>query len=152
MSTYEAATPALPVTAVEAVKARGYWETVWFDFARPLALLGGVVILFIFFVALFGAPIAAHLLGHGPDDLFRYGVDQTRCCPWAHVRGVRRARRLVHALHSRGDSTIGRDEFLRLLYGARVSLEVAVLATFFAAYLGVITGVLAGYFGGVTTR
>ncbi len=50
------------------------------------------------------------------------------------------------------DSTIGRDLFLRLLYGAQTSLEVAVFATFFAVFLGVLTGALAGYFrGGVDT-
>jgi peptide/nickel transport system permease protein len=50
------------------------------------------------------------------------------------------------------DSTIGRDLFLRLLYGAQTSLEVAVFATFFAVFLGVLLGALAGYFrGGVDT-
>ena len=46
------------------------------------------------------------------------------------------------------DSTIGRDLFLRLLYGARTSLEVAVFATVFSVGLGVLLGALAGYFRG----
>jgi peptide/nickel transport system permease protein len=46
------------------------------------------------------------------------------------------------------DSTIGRDLFLRLLYGARTSLEVAVFATLFAVGMGVLLGALAGYFRG----
>ena len=34
------------------------------------------------------------------------------------------------------DSTLGRDEFLRILYGAQVSFEVAILATIGAIGIG----------------
>jgi peptide/nickel transport system permease protein len=47
------------------------------------------------------------------------------------------------------DSQLGRDEFLRVLYGGRVSLEVAVGAALVALVIGVVLGSLAGYFGGV---
>ncbi len=47
------------------------------------------------------------------------------------------------------DSQLGRDLFLRLLYGAQTSLEVAVLATLFSVMIGVIMGLLAGYFSGL---
>ena len=40
------------------------------------------------------------------------------------------------------------DEFLRLLYGARVSLEVALLSTLGVMVIGVILGSVAGYFRG----
>ena len=43
---------------------------------------------------------------------------------------------------------LGRDEFLRLLYGARVSLEVAILATILGVSMGVALGTIAGYYGG----
>ena len=46
------------------------------------------------------------------------------------------------------DSTLGRDEFLRLLYGARISFEVAVLATIGSISIGVLLGAIAGYFRG----
>ena len=46
------------------------------------------------------------------------------------------------------DSTLGRDEFLRLLYGARISFEVAVLATIGSISIGVLLGSMAGYFRG----
>ena len=46
------------------------------------------------------------------------------------------------------DSTLGRDEFLRLLYGARISFEVALLATFGSISIGVLLGSMAGYFRG----
>src|SRR5436190_1093913 len=41
-----------------------------------------------------------------------------------------------------------RDEFLRLLYGARVSLEVAVISTFMVMTIGTLLGTIAGYFRG----
>jgi len=46
--------------------------------------------------------------------------------------------------------TLGRDELVRLLYGARVSLEVAILATIFSMTVGTILGASAGYFRGYT--
>ena len=55
---------------VTAVAARGYWEGVWSGFRRDkLALAGAVFIVFLFFVAFVGAPIAQHILGHGPNDI-----------------------------------------------------------------------------------
>jgi peptide/nickel transport system permease protein len=41
-----------------------------------------------------------------------------------------------------------RDLFSRVVYGARVSLEVAAVATAVSLLIGVAVGVLAGYFGG----
>src|ERR687888_355414 len=61
----------------EPVRARGYWEQVWLRFRRDkVAIGGGVFILFLFLAAFIGAPIAAHLLGHGPNDQFAGGVSQ----------------------------------------------------------------------------
>ncbi len=47
-----------------------------------------------------------------------------------------------------GSDLTGRDEFLRLLYGGQVSIEVGVFSTIFGMTLGVITGMIAGYYGG----
>ena len=43
---------------------------------------------------------------------------------------------------------IGRDILSRLLYGARISLEVAAVATTLTVLIGLTIGVCAGYFGG----
>jgi peptide/nickel transport system permease protein len=48
-----------------------------------------------------------------------------------------------------GVDTVGRDVFSRVLYGARVSLEVAIVATALAVGLGVVLGMVAGYFRGL---
>ncbi len=46
------------------------------------------------------------------------------------------------------DGSLGRDEFLRLLYGGRVSLQVAVVSTILVMLIGVTLGVMAGYYRG----
>lgn len=49
-----------------------------------------------------------------------------------------------------GADSNGRDSAVRLLYGGRNSLLIGVSAALITAFLSVIVGVLAGYFGGFT--
>ncbi|MEN2768098.1 oligopeptide ABC transporter permease [Ornithinibacillus xuwenensis] len=50
--------------------------------------------------------------------------------------------------HILGTDGSGRDNFARLLYGARISLIVGFSAMLFTLVIGVITGAIAGYYGG----
>ena len=50
-------------------------------------------------------------------------------------------------LHLLGTDQLGRDILSRLIYGARISLMVGVSASLLAGTLGVLLGLLAGYFG-----
>jgi peptide/nickel transport system permease protein len=47
-----------------------------------------------------------------------------------------------------GVDELGRDIFSRVLYGARVSLEVAIISTGVAVVVGVVVGLVAGFFRG----
>jgi ABC-type dipeptide/oligopeptide/nickel transport system permease subunit len=49
-----------------------------------------------------------------------------------------------------GADRLGRDVLVRLLYGARVSLTVALGATLLATLIGTVLGLTAGFFGGRT--
>ena len=138
------------------IRARGYWENVWLRFRRDkFAIAGGVWILFIIFVGFAGAPIAAHFLGHGPNDQFSGGLDSKTVLPVGPLTQVSAAP-YVGAVGNFGstyfilgaDGQLGRDEFLRLLYGTQTSLEVAVGATIFAMIIGVLMGSIAGFYGG----
>ncbi len=105
-------------------------------------------IIIMFLVAFIGAPIVAHILGHGPNDQFYNAVDPDTYLPVGPMTRVQTPDGGKTLFILGADSTIGRDLFLRLLYGAQTSLEVAVFATIFSVGLGVLLGALAGYFRG----
>jgi peptide/nickel transport system permease protein len=50
--------------------------------------------------------------------------------------------------HLLGTDKTGKDVFIRLMYGGRISLSISFIAVFAVTILGVIFGGLAGYFGG----
>jgi peptide/nickel transport system permease protein len=134
--------------AGEPIEARSYWNQVWRRFRRDRIAIGsGVFIIFLILVAALGGPIAAAVLGHGPNDIFFDGVDEDLLPvgPWTYVTDPNGGDTLFIL---GADSTLGRDEFLRLLYGARVSLEVAVLSTVTTTIIGLLLGAIAGFYRG----
>lgn len=50
--------------------------------------------------------------------------------------------------HPLGADQLGRDMLSRIIYGARISMVVAILAVCFAGTIGTLIGVISGYFGG----
>ncbi len=51
-------------------------------------------------------------------------------------------------VHLMGTDEVGRDTFSRMLYGARISLAIALVSTLTGVIVGSLLGLVAGYFGG----
>ena len=52
--------------------------------------------------------------------------------------------------HILGTDKLGRDMLSRIIYGARVSLTVSLIAIFVGGIIGTVLGLISGYFGGKT--
>jgi peptide/nickel transport system permease protein len=137
--------PARPV-------ARGALEDFWRRLRRDyVALVAGSFIVLVVVAALIGAPLAAHLTGHPPDRQFVNGltIDGIPLPPLSHEVGADGLKQNPHGqFFLLGTDKLGRDVLVRLLYGARISLLVAFAATGIALVIGVVLGMIAGYFRG----
>lgn len=111
-----------------------FWERLRED---RVALAALVFLLLVMFSAAFAGPIT-RLVAHPPNEQFPARLDQTFGTPtgptWDFLFGV---------------DPVGSDVFSRVLYGARVSLIVAIVGTGIAMLIGTTLGVLAGYYRGV---
>jgi len=122
----------------ELIARRGTWSEVWIRFRKDKFALAGVVIIAILvFVAVFAPLIAPY--------------DPTR--QYSNIGLTAQGMPVGPSSHFwLGTDTLGRDMLSRLIYGARVSLIIGILANGFALLLGVIFGITAGYFrGGIET-
>jgi peptide/nickel transport system permease protein len=128
-----------------AIEGRSISRIAWNRIRRDkvaLASLAAIVILVL--VAVF-APLLSNLAGYPPNEFNNDepGVlDPTTFLPAGSFGGV-------SSDHWFGvEPGFARDVFSRVVHGARVSLVIALLATFVAVGVGTVMGMLAGYFGG----
>jgi peptide/nickel transport system permease protein len=123
--------------AFERVDARSPWALFWRRLRSDrlaLAALGAICALVL--VAIL-APLVVKLLGvPGPDHRDPHAFDSfgTPAGP--------------SAAHPFGVDKLGRDVLARTVYGARVSLLVGIAGTAFAVTIGVLVGLVAGYYRG----
>ena len=119
------------------IEGRSPWrlayERLRVDRAAKIAL---GTILVIVLLAIF-APVFAKITGHGPNQQF---IDIGENANGGPVP--------PGGTFWLGTDNNGRDLFIRILYGARVSLTVGVLATMISVAIGVVLGLAAGFIGG----
>ncbi|MFN4196724.1 MAG: ABC transporter permease, partial [Caldimicrobium sp.] len=97
-------------------------------FSTKITLVSFLIILLLVFFALFGSYIT-------PYDPFEINVESILQPP-----------SLTHPL---GTDLLGRDLLSRIIYGARISLQVSLVAVGISILIGVTLGAFAGYFGGI---
>jgi len=123
-------------TAPREVVGRSPWEIFWGQFRKDRWALAGIVIVFIMLVLAITAPLFARIVHHGPNDVNLRALDS-----FGLPSGPSKA-------YWFGVDSTGRDLFIRVLYGARTSLVIAFFATGLALVIGVVLGMMAGFYRG----
>jgi oligopeptide transport system permease protein len=107
-----------------------YLQDAWRRFRKnPTAMLGLVMVSAIVLLALIGPAVSTH-------SYWEQDLNRTNEFPGAE--------------YVFGTDNLGRDIFVRVMTGGRISLLISFIATFVSCAIGVIYGGFAGYAGGRT--
>ena len=113
----------------------GLWSDAWSRLRRNPAAIAGLVLVGAFVVIAIFAPVMAPYNPKGePNSLSLLDKNGLPTGP--------------SAAHWLGVDQLGRDELSRLLYGARISLVIGLVAVSSGLSLGLLFGSIAGYIGG----
>lgn len=140
----ETAQPESVLTGVRPPAGRSLGQIAWLRLKRDkVALAGGVFLIVLILVAIF-APLIVRLLGDPPNEFHQELIDTASgtLAPigrfggmsWQHLMGI--------------EPVNGRDIFSRIVYGSRISLLIAFLATLLSVAIGTTLGIIAGFVGG----
>lgn len=111
-----------------AVESQTFLQAAWKNFkSNKRALVGGIVLIIIVLLAIFGPMVSP------------YSYDEQNMA-------LRNASPSLK--HWFGIDKMGRDIFVRILYGARISLLVGLVAAVVNLIIGTLYGGIAGYVGG----
>jgi peptide/nickel transport system permease protein len=129
----------MSVAEIEAVEigldasTGGLWSEAWYRLRRnPTAILGATLVTIFVTCAIFAPVIATDPPNKQNLNLLHNGQ------PVGPSHG-----------HWFGIDLLGRDEFSRIMYGARYSLLIGIVAVTIGLSIGIVLGSIAGYFGGV---
>jgi peptide/nickel transport system permease protein/oligopeptide transport system permease protein len=126
----------------KAIEGRSLGQIAWRRLKRDkVAIAGACVIVFLILVAVF-APLIVKWLGHDPLEYHEDLVNGRSMAPKGALGGI--SGDFLFGVEPQN----GRDIFSRVVYGARISLLIAFLATLLSVVIGTLLGVIAGYFGG----
>jgi peptide/nickel transport system permease protein len=130
--------PELMVEPIGGVVGKSPGELFWLRFRGDRVALAGIGFIVLLLAAAIGSPLVSRfVVHHGPNELFR----RTMLNEFGLPKGP-------NGTFWFGSDRAGRDLFVRVLYGARTSLIVALFSTAVAVVIGVVLGMVAGYFRG----
>lgn len=124
----ETARTAASLAQRAAARAESFWSLVFRRFLRHRVAVAGLVIL----AAICAMAILAGVIAPGSPTAIDPAAFQAA----------------PSAVHPLGTDSVGRDVLSRLIYAARVSLTVGLLAVAMYVVIGVAAGAAAGYYGG----
>ena len=123
----------------QTVQGRSLWVDARRRLLRNRAAMASIVLLALITLM---ALLAPFLSAYAYDEI---NYDIVACAPnWWPLAAPCSA----GGTHWFGTDAVGRDLFVRVLYGARVSLAVGLVATLVSLLIGVLYGATAGYVGG----
>jgi peptide/nickel transport system permease protein len=120
--------PAEPLDARPRITEWQHFRTLFFQ--RKLVIFGMILVLIFVFLAIFGPMLA-------PYDPYKPDVKVILAQPSGN--------------HLLGTDALGRDTLSRLLYGARTALFIGIVTVALGTSIGILLGMIAGYFGGTTS-
>ena len=119
------------------VVGRSPWQIFWMRFRQDRVAIAGAIFITLLVLVALSAPVLTQLLvHHGPNQQFSEMTNFIGLPLGPNPR------------FWFGADTAGRDLFVRVIYGARTSLQIAFIATGISAFIGIILGTLAGFFRG----
>src|SRR5919108_2682686 len=121
------------------VRSRTPWQLFWERFRGDRVALAALGFIALEVVAALAAPLIVSAFAHPPNAQYPDALNPLFGTPTGP------SSRFLF-----GVDPVGEDVFARVLYGARVSLEVAVIATAVSVAIGVVLGMVAGYYRGFT--
>ncbi len=116
-------------------KGKSLWQNAWERLRKNKLAVTGAILILLLAILCFMAPLISQLIGYS------YSEQDLALGP---VR--------PNSQHWLGTDRLGRDLFIRLLYGGRISLMVGLCATFVSLTIGVFYGAISGFLGGKTDR
>jgi len=137
-------------TGVAGVPRTQKGESLWLDAWRRLrrnraAIVGGVIILLLAFMAIFADVIAPYT--YYEQTL----VDNNKIPPWIlAIFPFMKPYAKLSLDYLVGADYVGRDILSRIIYGSRVSLAVALIAPIISLAIGLVVGSISGFRGGRT--
>jgi ABC-type dipeptide/oligopeptide/nickel transport system permease subunit len=112
----------------------GYYTRAWRSLRRDKVAMASLYLSIALIIFSFGAPLVARIVGHDYATGNLADYLQPAFQSWNHPLGT---------------DANGRDILVRLAYGGRVSMTVAILALLFAFLIGVTLGAISGFYGGL---